>query len=264
MDTIYYHINPATGVPSICRAKPGNCPYGGESGNANHFRSYSSAQAFAQKMLEEKYEVLPIQSVNELLSDKDISEAYSSMIEFESEYLPKDDYEAEKLIRTTSNTKVIMGVIEGDIYVENGYSKIAPALQNPNLPRDFIDKVFSNPSSYTPEFQNWLMTNPSLTEKDLLYVVDRFNNENAKRLALMHSSIASETAMDIIADMTASHTLENEDLLRIALINNSNFDEDGEISSYRIECIMDDIDTVDPRIDLLKEKYQDWLVVNKC
>lgn len=43
-----YHISPATGNPNICRAKDGNCPYGGAS---DHFETKDEArQAYEQKM----------------------------------------------------------------------------------------------------------------------------------------------------------------------------------------------------------------------
>ena len=41
-----YHIN-KNGVPSVCKAKPGNCPYGGQDGNENHFSNIEDAQKAA-------------------------------------------------------------------------------------------------------------------------------------------------------------------------------------------------------------------------
>lgn len=54
-----YHIN-NHGVPAPCRAKKGNCPYGGSDGTENHFNTEEEAQVYAKKILEGEYNFLPI------------------------------------------------------------------------------------------------------------------------------------------------------------------------------------------------------------
>lgn len=49
-----FHIN-KNGVPAPCRAKPGNCPYGGDE---RHFDTVEEAQRFADKENAEKYGIL--------------------------------------------------------------------------------------------------------------------------------------------------------------------------------------------------------------
>lgn len=46
-----YHIN-SQGVPAICRAKEGNCPFGGDE---QHFSNVNEAQEFANKLNEDRY-----------------------------------------------------------------------------------------------------------------------------------------------------------------------------------------------------------------
>jgi len=46
-----YHIN-SQGVPAVCRAQAGNCPFGG---NEQHFTNIEEAQKFADKLNEDKY-----------------------------------------------------------------------------------------------------------------------------------------------------------------------------------------------------------------
>lgn len=53
-----FHIN-KHGVPAPCRAKEGNCPLGGSSGNENHFDTLDEAQKHADKQNEEQYELIP-------------------------------------------------------------------------------------------------------------------------------------------------------------------------------------------------------------
>lgn len=50
-----YHIN-GKGVPALCRAKKGNCPFGGDE---KHFESKDEAQYEADKMNEKTHGILP-------------------------------------------------------------------------------------------------------------------------------------------------------------------------------------------------------------
>lgn len=52
-----YHVNPETGDTNKCDAK-NKCPFGGESGVDNHFDKKSDAKAFAEKLMNEKHEVV--------------------------------------------------------------------------------------------------------------------------------------------------------------------------------------------------------------
>lgn len=53
-----FHIN-SKGVPARCNAKKGNCPFGGESGNENHFETHKEAYEFSKQLNEEKYGLFP-------------------------------------------------------------------------------------------------------------------------------------------------------------------------------------------------------------
>ena len=58
-----YHIN-KNGVPSVCKAKPGNCPYGGEGGSENHFDNIEEAQKFIDNKHEKEFNLLPVDKLN--------------------------------------------------------------------------------------------------------------------------------------------------------------------------------------------------------
>ena len=53
-----FHIN-KHGVPAPCKAEKGKCPYGGESGDENHFDTLEEAQAYADKMNAATHGYLP-------------------------------------------------------------------------------------------------------------------------------------------------------------------------------------------------------------
>lgn len=61
-----YHVSTLTGLPGVCRAKEGNCPYGGKSGRENHYDTFSEAQRAAQEMSKNKHGILPINNPDAL------------------------------------------------------------------------------------------------------------------------------------------------------------------------------------------------------
>lgn len=80
-----YHIN-SKGAPAVCRATKGNCPFGGESGEDNHFDSLEEAQNEADKAHESEFGLLSINTngetsypIDEFIEDEektdDVSEA---------------------------------------------------------------------------------------------------------------------------------------------------------------------------------------------
>lgn len=52
-----FHIN-KHGVPAPCKAQKGNCPYGGDTGEENHFNTYEEAESYANEMNEKEYGVI--------------------------------------------------------------------------------------------------------------------------------------------------------------------------------------------------------------
>lgn len=65
-----YHIN-KNGVPAVCRAKEGNCPYGGESGSENHFDTIEEAQVAADKQNELQFGLIGGVKFNTATTDED-------------------------------------------------------------------------------------------------------------------------------------------------------------------------------------------------
>ena len=65
-----FHIN-SKGVASACMAKKGKCPFGGSSGEENHYDSYEEAQAEADKKLESEYGILYQKEKGKTVDDLD-------------------------------------------------------------------------------------------------------------------------------------------------------------------------------------------------
>lgn len=50
-----HHVNTNTGEVSVCKAKKGGCPFGGESGTDNHYGTQEEARAGSEKLMEATY-----------------------------------------------------------------------------------------------------------------------------------------------------------------------------------------------------------------
>jgi len=89
-----YHVN-NNGEVGICRAKKGNCPYGGGNGTENHFDTKEEAQIHSQKMLEAKNPLLP-----NFDSAIPLKEKFGSKIDCKSNfYFHYKDYRLKKLAK---------------------------------------------------------------------------------------------------------------------------------------------------------------------
>jgi len=49
------HVNTNSGEVGACKATKGNCPFGGESGEDNHYATREEATAASEKFMEDKY-----------------------------------------------------------------------------------------------------------------------------------------------------------------------------------------------------------------
>lgn len=50
-----HHVNTNTGEVSVCKAKKGGCPFGGESGTDNHYATNEEARAGSERLMEATY-----------------------------------------------------------------------------------------------------------------------------------------------------------------------------------------------------------------
>ena len=84
-----FHIN-KHGVPAPCKAKEGNCPLGGDTGEKNHFDTQEEAQAAADKMNEGEFGIF----ASEPYSLSTLRENFPDLNEEETEKL-KSYYDLE-------------------------------------------------------------------------------------------------------------------------------------------------------------------------
>lgn len=193
-----YHINPKTGVPSICRAEKGNCPYGGETGEENHFATYSEAQKRSQEIFKESYQILPSNNDDEIMREIEFRKKSSSS-KFDS--IPKgNNFETYKAIMNTKDENVIMGIIEGEVYDYKDWPHISIALQNPNIPKDFLNEaMFEYPEDFEDDTRRWLVMNPALTNKQLISIIENKDEDMTVRaLAFRNPNLSDKVINHVI------------------------------------------------------------------
>ena len=244
-----YHINPKTGMPSVCHAKKGNCPYGGKSGEEGHYISYSMALAESQKAFEKEHRLLPKGPTSSEIKQY---ENMTSILEF----LPEDNIELKEEIRNTTNVDLLMGIIEGKFYVEDGWDKIGVALQNPNLPRDFIDDVlYNNPELYNIETRRRIMLNTSLTHEDIMYVVENESDLYMRSVALKNPGIDPSYVDDFLEN-------RKEDLTELPwyMMTENRAIDDDKIDNWYEWIADENIDIEIDEIGEITKDYSDWMV----
>lgn len=57
-----FHVNQKTGMTGVCEAQEGNCPLGGDSGSEHHYETEMEAVKAAEKIMEEEYGIVSINS----------------------------------------------------------------------------------------------------------------------------------------------------------------------------------------------------------
>lgn len=218
-----YHINPKLGIPSVCRAEKGKCPYGGASGNENHFDTFSEAQKRSQEIFEETYRILPSSvedNKDEIMQEIEQQRKVKKDI---IDKLPKSgEFEITKAIMETDNEDVVMGVIEGEIYPNSNWTYTSVALQNPNISQKFLNEaLFHYPGEFDISTRRWLVLNRSLSHEDLLSIVENENEDMTMRaVAFRNPNISKEYVDNIIENDT--ERLEKLPYSMIIYSHNSN------------------------------------------
>lgn len=152
---VKYHIN-SKGTPAPCKAKKGNCPFGGDD---VHYDNLKDARAAATEMLENSHSILP--GINEI----DVSETYKQM----KEDILKGDFESVEKEMIHHKAEDLEGVY-----------KIIQEIRNRRNIKDTItqlkdQKEFIN-SEYAGQFKE--------IEENLIYNSKEIRNSEKEQLDL--------------------------------------------------------------------------------
>ena len=159
-------------------------------------------------------------------------------------------------IRSMGDTLKLREIIDGNLFYKDDWSTIGAALQNPELPRDIIDKILNNPEEHHIEAQKWLATNPALTHDDLMNIVNNRKDLDLRMIALKNESLSQ----DFIKDFAAN----NSDKLRTLPWYNMTKSEDISsrklLMDFEVDLVINGIDISDVEIKSAKvnRAYPDW------
>ena len=148
MSKVKYHINPFSGMVSICRAAKGNCPYGGASGFDYHYSSYKEAQIASQEYMKENYDLLPTHEAIDVEIEEEVNNVEKL---YEWDVLDSDSPNTQELLRITSSEELMNAVIYRHSKLSDNWDNLEAVYSNPKLPRAFIEDFIRYPNSYTDE-----------------------------------------------------------------------------------------------------------------
>lgn len=81
-----YHVNPNTGNTGVCKSEKGKCPFGGNSGDENHYKTAGEANQAAEKLMAEKYtEVNPSYRKKDTFAREDANRGINSEVKMDTE-----------------------------------------------------------------------------------------------------------------------------------------------------------------------------------
>lgn len=238
-----YHINPKTGLPAICRAKPGNCPY--ERQGAPHFNSYDEADEYSvnQLMEEGRFIVSAEEQYGtdaewfeemDSVQDRIAEEGYDYAMEevwgaFNREKEVSDevaDFSPEEIVeylRGVPDEQLIEDVLEGKAFPHETSDRYVRAVAaNPLFPEKYKEAMAYDPWSFDQEFIVECIENHQFNEDQLLDMIGNTTNEGLQRYIINRPEISEGT---IIANVGRGG--EERDVPKVALMayDNPNISE---------------------------------------
>lgn len=180
-----YHINPATGVPSVCRAEKGKCPFG-EKGD--HYPSFSEAQKAYDSNMKNLYGILPTKDLDEII-EREIQDKLTLKTDKLKEFMTLPINQRAKEAYYTSDQDLLNGIVKGE-FDERSWSVTGPALQNKNISKDFLVGVLLKyPQEYSTEAKMWAASNTGLRSRDIGYLYLNSGDDDVKAVALLNKNL---------------------------------------------------------------------------
>lgn len=180
-----FHIN-KQGLASKCLATNGNCPFGGKSGNDNHFDTYEEAQAHADKMNKTTYGILPNSKSNEHLGERMLK------LKEVSEEILKNDKMLKKMREQLEKEGIKNGNLSDREYFQNfleNYGEESAVKETISFFKSNSHYAASLYSEvYSPESGNW----KNMSKIPYEETFDKWTSQNVKTLNDFQNTIFTE------------------------------------------------------------------------
>lgn len=252
-----YHINPKTGVPTICRAKKGQCPYVGAFGTENHYDTYSEAQEAAFLIMRDEFGIVyDISADIDRNSIDKIIEDHESFIE-EVGPIMNDDRNNDEIMRDLVNTDdndKIMRVIDGLDYPDMEWDRVGAVLQNPNISDEFVEELMDYTDNFHLETIRLFVLNRKLSEEKVFEFASSPDDDMLARcIALRNNSVRVETAEAL---METQEDIFSE-LPWSTMLKDPRFENLQPFKDYKMRADKTEMLVADIMNNKIK-KYPDW------
>lgn len=289
--TTKWHIS-KQGIPRVCTAKPGNCPFGGDD---SHYLTFEAAQTASQAGFEEEFQVLPTnkgnknksifnwfkksnEDVNEGKVSEELNRDYPILSKEASKglrFTEKDSRDLETMINNLEeldnldprqhnsekskydlinekNPEILMHVLEGNVDLSNDPRNIELVLRNPHLPREFIDKVVAAPNLYSIETQRLLMTSTVITHDDIMSVFNKSDDLTTKTIAMRNPALDPKFVEDFIEN-------RSDELTELPWVNMAeNVMHYETFYEFNLKRMNGEVDVDEVKLAWINQDYQDF------
>lgn len=197
-----YHINPNTGLPGVCYAKMGKCPYGDDK---SHYPTFGEAQSEAFERMSSQF---PMFDKKEILREEHpivdkkeerIVREIERTILYEREYSYLEDMTDREIVdelATTNDKALIEGVLSRRLLVESDNDDdkyIIATTMNKNFPQGIVEDIIDNPDGYNEKFVRAVVDNQELSEHSLFGLAKKSKSPSIKRAALGSRRISADS-----------------------------------------------------------------------
>lgn len=183
-----HHVNTNTGEVSLCKAKKGGCPFGGESGTDNHYSSPEEARTGSEKLMEATYA-----TINKSYRKK------STGIEIPEKM-------AQKVIRdaVAGNNKIHPSVA-AKVFSTSGSERVRLVAAREVKSQKFLREMSNDESALVRTEVAKATNNPAL-----LSILAKDGNEKVRKAALSNKKIpdrARTAALNFIKTSGTNHAV---------------------------------------------------------
>ena len=208
-----YHINLNTGVPSVCNATSGQCPYGS---SKEHFNSFEEAEIFSSQVLETKFPMFGIEEndpdsiedwaeawgyqrdILESYPDEEIGLSYYTRLSEEHEYGYFYDMKPEEILDIIENTddeKLIGLILKSELLTTdpNFNSYLEAAIKSTAFPNSIKAELAKDSSNFTSRFVRLAVANQSFTQRQLFQMAESSNDYRVKETIMSSKKFKKET-----------------------------------------------------------------------
>lgn len=231
MGKYIYHISPVTGMPGVCYATRGKCPYGGTTGLSNHYNTLEEAQIVADSRAAERYAEFhrAEQEASSINFDSGVKYAYLEGL---------SEQEITTTITETTDPELLDEVINGEILGDTEDMRfVAPALRNSYISEDTMDDIMVNPEDYTHETLLAFEDNPMLEpEGRALLVRGDLDDDNFCQKICNHPEIDAETITRMLGELRNGNPRKYPGRV-VNLMYNPNCPEEARAPFYNIDLM---------------------------